>query len=110
MYVSENYKFIYLPPQKTGSTSVSDLLVRDYNAKIFKDNICISNDLNQIYSDGFYRHWMHVPKKYENFYIFATIRNPYSRISSLYFERLVWKKIKIKKTMNYDHFTNLLKI
>jgi hypothetical protein len=82
MYVSEKHKFIYMPPQKTGSTSIAKVLVSEFDAVIFRG---WEHDLEK-HDDGYLRHLNHVPEAFVDYFIFASVRNPYDRAASLYEE------------------------
>lgn len=109
MYVSEKYEFVYMPLQKTGTTSICKYL-ENFDAFIFKDfEICKSQDINQDYSDGYFKHWLHLPEKYKNFFVFTTIRNPYRRFISLYAERILWNPNKTFKHSTISGFYQYVK-
>lgn len=65
MYVSFEYKFLYMPPPKTGSTGLINLLSNKY----------------QVYEVGT-KHDIFLPTVFESFFTFATVRNPYTLMVS----------------------------
>lgn len=85
-----------MPAQKTGSTSIAFLLEKFYQARIFKEwkHPLKSTD------DGYLRHLNFLPKQFESFYVFASIRNPFEREISLYEEIKNWK-LQTKEKIPY---------
>ena len=89
MYVSVEHRFVYMAPKKTGSTSMRTLLsehygatfFRDYPFKDFKDGP-ISPDWRSEGPD--WKHVCHLPEQFSDYFIFATIRNPYTLEISRY--------------------------
>lgn len=75
MVYSDEHRFVYLSPPKTGSTSVTEVLVKRFGGKFHGD-----------------RHGSVVPKKMRDYFTFATIRNPYHRAISGY--QHITKKLK----------------
>lgn len=92
MYVSEKHRFIYMPPQKTGSTSIADVIVSELDAYIYRD---WSHELEKNH-DGYLRHLNYLPEKFSDYFVFASVRNPYDRISSLY-----------EETKNHNQINNM---
>ena len=67
MLISEKCKFTFLAPPKTGTRSVYRLLSNEkFSGELIGDHKHI------------------VPQKYQNFYTFIVVRNPYYRMLSLY--------------------------
>lgn len=67
MLISEKFKFIFLAPPKTGTRSIYKLLSSNkFEGKLVGDHKHI------------------VPKKYEGYFTFIVVRNPYFRMLSLY--------------------------
>ena len=67
MIVSHSYRFVYFPPMKTATSTLWDVLRKHFNAKVFWG-----------------RHVCLLPKSYEHYFTFASVRNPYSRAISAY--------------------------
>lgn len=68
MVISHEYRFIYFAPRKTGSTSIYVTLNEKFGAEEVEKR----------------RHEMVLPKKFEDYVTFMSVRNPYSRFLSLY--------------------------
>jgi hypothetical protein len=116
MIISKKYKFVYLPPMKTGSSSLHLLLSRKYAANWiwchkglrFKKLRKISNkDTSNIKKRknglGLIRgkHIIHMPKFLDGYFVFATIRNPYTRMVSRYCHD---KRSKLPFTNNFKSY------
>jgi len=71
-----------MPPQKTGSTSIAEVLVSELGAHIYRDWKHILEKTH----DGYLRHLNLLPEEFADYFVFSSIRNPYRRISSLYEE------------------------
>lgn len=90
MLVCEEQKFVYMAPKKTGSTSFRTMLSdyhfetkiwRDYQFSNIKDN---SARLDWRSEGADWKHVCELPEKFSNFFIFATVRNPYYIEASRY--------------------------
>lgn len=92
MLVSEKHKFVYFAPKKTGSTSVRTLMQENYGAEIWRDypdpkfgqfgDMKVSPDWRSEGPD--WKHVCHMPKRFANYFKFATVRNPFSLEKSRY--------------------------
>ena len=76
MLISHDHRFVYLAPIRTGSTSISAILCDVFGATIYTD---------QFFGvDPYPRHDIGLPKQYEDYFVFASVRNPYDRAISAY--------------------------
>jgi hypothetical protein len=80
MIVSQTYKFIYIAPPKTGSTSMDCYLKDYYEADQWKKCFVSCNKSD----DSCWRHIPDIPSEFSDYFIFATVRNPYHLVLSLY--------------------------
>jgi hypothetical protein len=87
--VSEEHKFVYFAPKKTGSTSVRTLLQEHFGAEIWRDypepdfkDTEISPDWRSPGPD--WKHVCHMPERFADYFKFATVRNPFSLEKSRY--------------------------
>ncbi len=91
MIISNKHKYVYLACPKTGSSTTVNLLHDHYGGKYVRDS-----------RGSYVGHKRDVPKKCENFFVFSTVRNPYPRMVSLWWEdtsgpmkkRRVWVRRK----------------
>lgn len=67
MLYSHDHKFVYLCPPKTASTSVTEVLMKEFGAEWHED-----------------RHDNHIPAEMKDYFTFASIRHPYLRAISGY--------------------------
>jgi hypothetical protein len=65
--ISHENKAICFLPEKTGSTTVAEILTKNFNFKKYKR-----------------RHDTNFPKEYNNYFLFGLVRNPYKREISRY--------------------------
>lgn len=107
MYVSEEYRFVYMAPKKTGSTSMRTLLAEEYGAIRWRDypdrnftDESVSPDWRSEGPD--WKHVCHLPERFSDYFIFATIRNPYTLEISRYHHDLRHKYIE-KGFSNFIH-------
>lgn len=88
MIVSHKYRFVYMPPGKTGTQSISTAL-KKIGAETFVWGIegCTTWEYQEPF-DGEYikteKHKCHFPEELEGYYVFASVRNPYARQISRY--------------------------
>jgi hypothetical protein len=75
MLISHLYQFVYFAPTKTGSTSISSVLMDNFVAEEF----AVDEE-----SEKTTRHAMWFPKEFEHYTTFASVRNPFTRALSLY--------------------------
>lgn len=85
MIINHKKKWIYIGPPKTGSTSISYILTDgkynpNYPSEILKPNF------KGIEINGQHTPWPpdQLDSKYDNYNVFISVRNPFSRIVSLY--------------------------
>lgn len=79
MFVSHKFKFIYMAPPKTATTTISKLLKTiDPDLFIWKD--WKFNDQVDL------KHKSHLPKEISDYFKFASVRHPYTRQISRYVE------------------------
>src|SRR4051812_32524350 len=71
MVISHKYKFIYFAPVRTASTSLWCLLRDNFEAE-------------EMGVDKWKRHETFLPKDYESYFTFMSVRNPYTRYVSSY--------------------------
>lgn len=109
MYVSFKYKFVYMAPKKTGSTSMRTLLMEHYDAILWRnyqfthiETDVISPDWRSEGPD--WKHVCHLPEHFSDFYIFSTVRNPYTLEQSRYLHDVRHKYIG----PGFDHFVHRL--
>lgn len=83
MYVSHTHKFVYMAPKKTGSTSMRTLLEQEYDAVLWRkyqfrhlEPDPISPDWRSEGPD--FKHVCHLPEELADYFIFATVRNPFA--------------------------------
>lgn len=86
MIVSHKHRFVYFAPQKTGTTTMASLLFHHFGATDYG-----SPERN------WPRHHVFLPKAFEDYFTFVSVRNPFDRfISGLRFwpemtvETLTW--------------------
>jgi|LSQX01.2.fsa_nt_gb hypothetical protein len=72
MVISHRYQFIYFAPKKTGSTSLTHVLCKEFEAETYGKGS----------ADG--RHDMVWPSEWRRYTTFATVRNPFTRFLSMY--------------------------
>ena len=107
MYVSEKYKFVYMAPQKTASTSIASVLVSEFDAFIYtnwehqpaRPEILLS-------PNGYLKHLNCLPNEFADYFVFASIRNPYCRMSSMYEENKKYNQAN--KLVDLPSFKNYL--
>mgnify|MGYP003340079440 CR=1 FL=1 len=94
MNVSHKHKVIWLAPEKTATKIISQIL-SDYDFIFEPDN----KDFKNVYNDSqFYcSNESIIKKKYKNYKIILSIRNPYDRIVSLFLTHGISNKIAITK-------------
>jgi len=85
MIYSEKYKFIYFSIPKTGSTTISSILIKDYKAVAHYD-----------------RHDNRIPLHAKDYFKFSTVRNPYERAISGYTH--VTSKLNVNVPEVFEHF------
>lgn len=71
MVISHRYRFVYFAPRRTGTTTLTDVLVQHFEAKIFS------------FGYDCPRHEMNLPTAYAGYFAFVSVRNPYTRLASL---------------------------
>jgi len=79
MIYSDEHEYVFLAIPKTGSTTVYNWLHKEYGAKIRKGKTIPELEDRD---DG--KHEPFVPKEYEHYYIFTSVRCPYTRAVSEY--------------------------
>ena len=86
MIYSRKYKYIYLAPPKTGTSTLSHILKHHFDGSYwdFSDVFKIRTSYSQPANYHFARHLSHVPEALKEYFIFASIRNPYFHALSLY--------------------------
>ena len=89
MIVSHKYRFVYMPPGKTGTQSIHSALNLDkINAEAFVWGIDEGSWKYQEPFNGEHiikeKHKCHLPEELEEYYIFASVRHPCARQISRY--------------------------
>ncbi len=75
MIVSHRHGYVYLACPKTGSSTTQEILRDHYDGKLL---------LN---ANGYYMvHNRDIPSRYKELFVFSTVRNPYPRMVSLWWE------------------------
>lgn len=87
MIISHKHKYIFVELPRTGSTAISDQLVRLYDGEKILIKHASYRNFQKFYKD-----------KYKDYYVFSCIRHPMDRIISIY--------IKLK---NEDHVNSMEK-
>ena len=98
MLISDEYKFVFLAPTKTGTRSIYHLLKKHYNGYEYQD------------------HGKIIPEKFHNYFTFINKRCPYERAASAYWfscqrrdDRFKYQQ-KFEKMKIENNFRNFLKI
>lgn len=102
MLVSDKYKFVFIHNPKVAGWSVTKSL-----ANIFEPQFKNDEDRLEYHKDlGLHLHFTsaHLPKKYDSYFKFAFVRNPWTRMVS-YYEWLVkyGKNRKAERKANHIH-------
>lgn len=79
MFVSEKYKFVYLNPARTGSRSITQVLKSQYDAEMVIIKSKTTETDTYLVSS---MHMCHLLSKYENYFVFASVRNPITHFIS----------------------------
>lgn len=85
MILNNEKKWLYIGPPKTGSTAVSYILTDGkYNKNYPVENLNVNFEGIEI--NGQHTPWppKRLSSKYDDYYVFISVRNPFSRIVSLY--------------------------
>jgi len=79
MFISYKHRFIYMPPPKTGTTTICHVLHKHFDADAFHNWKFPRGRRHyrnkQAIPD---KHLIHVPEEFKDYFIFASIRNPFS--------------------------------
>ena len=85
MIVSQRYKCVYMPPGKTGSTSVRTALEMMGGDPIIWGHSKYGKGTKWKHNEeGDITHSCHLPEEFSDYYIFGSVRNPYTRHISRY--------------------------
>tara|TARA_B100000963_G_C22562870_1_gene642279 strand:- start:204 stop:860 length:657 start_codon:yes stop_codon:yes gene_type:complete len=128
MIISDKKKFVFIHIPKTGGTSIENSLLKYANLRqkivsyyptkyliylINRSNINLLDNGNK-WINGFHRHetikYLNKSKKYNSYFKFTVVRNPYSWFASLYNYIQISKRHKlyeIVKNYNLDEFLDL---
>jgi len=91
MIYSNKHKFVYFSMPKTGSTTLSNILIKDYDGIAHFD-----------------RHDNRIPADIEHYFKFTTIRNPYNRAFSGYSHFIKkGKKVKFSEVFTKFHLISM---
>lgn len=85
MIINHKKKWIYIGPPKTGSTAISYVLTdMQYNPN--KSKTIVNKCFGGISDGGQHTPWPpeHIDSAYSEYFVFLSVRNPYSRIVSLW--------------------------
>lgn len=81
MFVSHKLRCVYMPPPRTGTTSIFHAL-----EAIGGQPFVWRSDTWPFCEQNGLKHICHLPKELENYYVFASVRNPYTRQISRFLE------------------------
>ena len=98
MIVSDEYKFLYFPPVKTGTQSIWHLLEKKYNAYILGIEDEFKREAFGVRKEPKI-HQMFFLEKHKDYTTFISVRNPYDRFISI-FNYFIRKK-PYEKIENY---------
>ena len=103
MFFSKKYNFIYLPTSKSGSHAISKICIDIFEAKPMTPI-----DIGESCGIGckFAAHSVFLPTELKHCYLFASVRNPYSREISKYNWMLRKPSPKTRKSI-LEKFGNL---
>lgn len=110
MIINHEKKWIYIGPPKTGSTAISFLLTDGkYNPNKYDFKLKNNNNFFGINEDGQHTPWPpnKINDKYKDYFIFISVRNPFSRIVSLWRHWVFGKNFQettIKKDVSLNEF------
>jgi len=93
--ISHEHKFIFIEVPKTGTTTICNVLARNFNAT----QPCKHLDLEQ-YQERF-------PDEAQSYFTFSFVRNPWSRVVSLYHRK---EGIQMKNKMSFIQFVDWIKL
>lgn len=84
MILSDKYKFIFIRQQKIGGSTMENngIAVIDPNYIKFTKDKCPGEDPNHMCAETIEKL---IPYKYDNYFRFTFVRNPWARLVSLYF-------------------------
>ncbi len=93
MIVSHKHKFAYMAPPKTGTTSMEDHLTTHY------EGVKWEYQETPRANGGIDRHGMGLKEEWSDYFVFATVRNPYTHELSKwdYFRRMCWAQHILKE-------------
>lgn len=89
MIVSHKHRFAYMAPPKTGTTSMVDHLLTHYEG--------IKWETTKNPNGGIDHHDMGLKKEWSDYFVFATVRNPYTH------ELSMWDYMKMRRVSWEDH-------
>jgi len=97
MLYSTKHRFVYMPPPKTGTTTISSILFEEYEVDYwdFKDTVPVRLEITDPKGYVWPRHIIHLPEELQDYFVFATIRNPYRHTLSQYWNQCFVKKKKV---------------
>lgn len=86
MIISHKYQYIYFPPTKTASTTITDILLKQFDAEYYTEwNEDALTNLEFKLNRTICKHVIHLPEKFQHYFTFATVRNPFNRTISQFF-------------------------
>jgi len=112
MIINNKKKWIYIGPPKTGSTALSYILTDGkYNKNDSFEDLNVNFEGTEI--NGQHTPWppKKLSSKYNDYYVFISVRNPFSRIVSLYNHWKYgenYKESLFSKEKNLEQFMNLV--
>jgi hypothetical protein len=81
MFVSHKHRFVYMAPGKTGTTSMQAALHKaGTKPSMWRFMTPIPDTWEEVVS----KHICHLPEEIKDYYVFATVRNPFKRQISRY--------------------------
>lgn len=106
MIYSHKYKFVYLAPIKTGSTTLEHALKENFEACLwdFTGLLEIRESHNDPLPKIWPRHIMHIPESIKDYFVFASIRNPFKHTLSQYLNR-AWVKKLPTSTEDFENYS-----
>lgn len=94
--ISDKHKFIFIEVPKTGTTTICFTLGEEFEAK---HGVNKHQDIKQ-YKEAY-------PVKFESYFKFSFVRNPWSRVVSLYNRK---EGIQKKNEMTFSEFVDWIKL
>jgi hypothetical protein len=94
MIVSHSHQIVYMPPPKTGTTTITQLLKKEYDGFVWDEWEPDIYTYNGILIKQ-PKHLVHLPKALSHYFVFGSVRNPYSREVSRYYWKYYRNHVKV---------------